>query len=112
MAGEDFTGAREEFLQIADAARAPEGVLYYLGLCSASLGENKEAVDYYSQSIEKGEMTSLCYYNRGVSYLQMEDLEMGLTDLITVLQRDDDEGAVTAAQTLLKELGVEMVFEE
>ena len=42
----------------------------------------------------------------------MEDLEMGLTDLITVLQRDDDEGAVTAAQTLLKELGVEMVFEE
>ena len=79
MAGEDFAGAREEFLQIADMAAAPEGVLYYLGLCSASLGENKEAVDYYTKSIEKEEMTSLCYYNRGVSYLQMEDLEAGLS---------------------------------
>ena len=112
MAGEDFAGAREEFLQIVDTTRAPEGVLYYLGLCSASLGENEEAVDYYSRSIEKEEMTSLCYYNRGVSYLQMDDLEAGLTDLITVLQRSDDESAVTAAQTLLKELGVEVVFEE
>ena len=99
-------------MQIVDTTRAPEGVLYYLGLCSASLGENEEAVDYYSRSIEKEEMTSLCYYNRGVSYLQMDDLEAGLTDLITVLQRSDDESAVTAAQTLLKELGVEVVFEE
>lgn len=112
MAGEDFAGAKEEFLKIEDTAKAPEGVLYYLGLCSASQGENKEAADYYTKSIEKEEMTSLCYYNRGVSYLQMEDLEAGLTDLITVLQRSDDESAVTAAQTLLEELGVEVVIEK
>lgn len=112
MAKEDFTGAREEFLLIKDTAKAPEGIQYYLGLCCASLGENEEAVEHYTASIEKDEMTSLCYYNRGVSYLQLEDLEAGLTDLITVLQRNDDESAVTAAQTLLKELGVEVVFEK
>lgn len=111
MAKEDFSGAREQFLAIEEQGEAPEGVLYYMGLCSASLGENEEAVEYYSQSIEREELTSLCYYNRGVSYLQMEKLEEGLTDLITVLQRNDDADATAAAKQLLSELGIKVVVE-
>ena len=56
-------------------------------------------------------MTSLCYYNRGVSYLQMEKLEEGLTDLITVMQRNDDADATAAAEQLLSELGIKVVAE-
>jgi len=111
MAGEDFQGARAEFLMIGDTAKAPEGVLYYLGLCSASLGENEAAIAYYNQSIAMEQMVSLCLYNRGVAYLQMEKLEEGLTDLITVLQRNDDADAATAAAMLLQELGIEVVFD-
>lgn len=111
MAKGDFSGAREQFLAIEDLGEAPEGVLYYAGLCSASLGDNEEAVDFYTKSIEQNQMTSLCYYNRGVSNLQMEKLEEGLTDLIVVLQRNDDADATAAAQQLLSELGVEVVFE-
>lgn len=112
MAGEDFKGAKAEFLEIGDITKAPAGVLYYLGLCSASLGEQKEAIACYTQSIEKQQMVSLCLYNRGVAYLQLEKLEEGLTDLITVLQRNDDADASAAATALLTELGVEVVFEE
>ena len=65
----------------------------------------------YSQSIERDELTSLCYYNRGVSYLQMEKLEEGLTDLITVMQRNDDADATAAAEQLLSELGIKVVVE-
>lgn len=111
MAKEDFSGAREQFLAIEELGEAPEGVLYYMGLCSASLGDNEEAVAYYSQSIERDELTSLCYYNRGVSYLQMEKLEEGLTDLITVMQRNDDADATAAAGQLLSELGIKVVVE-
>lgn len=111
MAKEDFSGAIEQFLAIEELGEAPEGVLYYLGLCSASLGENEKAVEYYTQSIEREELTSLCCYNRGVSYLQMEKLEEGLTDLITVLQRNDDEDATAAAKQLLSELGIKVVVE-
>lgn len=111
MAGEDFAGAREEFLMIEDLSKAPAGVCYYLGLCSASLGENEAAIKHYTQSIENQQMVSLCLYNRGVSYLQQEKLEEGLTDLITVLQRNDDADAAAAAAALLQELGVEVVFD-
>ena len=111
MAKEDFSGAREQFLAIEELGEAPEGVLYYMGLCSASLGDNEEAVACYSQSIERDELTSLCYYNRGVSYLQMEKLEEGLTDLITVMQRNDDADATAAAEQLLSELGIKVVVE-
>lgn len=111
MAKEDFSGAREQFLAIEEMGVATEGVLYYMGLCSASLGDNEEAVACYSQSIERDELTSLCYYNRGVSYLQMEKLEEGLTDLITVMQRNDDADATAAAEQLLNELGIKVVVE-
>lgn len=111
MAKEDFAGAREQFLAIEELGEAPEGVLYYLGLCSASLGDNEEAVAYYSQSIERDELTSLCYYNRGVSYLQMEKMEEGLNDLIAVVQRNDDADATAAAEQLLGELGIKVVVE-
>lgn len=111
MAKEDFSAAREQFLAVEKAGEAPEGILYYAGLCSASLGENERAVEYYTQSIERNEMASLCYYNRGVSYLQMEKLEEGLTDLITVMQRNDDADATAAAEQLLGELGIKVVVE-
>lgn len=111
MAKEDFSGAREQFLAIEELGEELEGVLYYAGLCSASLGDNEEAVEIYSQSIERNELTSLCYYNRGVSYLRMEKLEEGLTDLITVLQRNDDADVTAAAEQLLSELGIKVVVE-
>jgi len=111
MAGEDFEGAKAEFMMIEDLAKAPEGVLYYLGLCSASLGENEEAIKHYTKSIEKQQMVSLCMYNRGVSYLQLEKLEEGLTDLVTVLQRNDDADATAAAAALLQELDVNLVYD-
>jgi len=111
MAGEDFEGAKAEFMMIEDLAKAPEGVLYYLGLCSASLGENEEAISHYTNSIEQQQMISLCMYNRGVSYLQLEKLEEGLTDLITVLQRNDDADATAAAAALLQELDVNLVYD-
>jgi len=50
-------------------------------------------------------------YNRGVSYLQLEKLEEGLTDLITVLQRNDDADATAAAAALLQELDVNLVYD-
>jgi len=112
MAGEDFEGAKAEFLAIEDLSLAPAGVLYYLGLCSATLGENEAAIANYTKSIEKEQMVSLCLYNRGVAYLQTEKLEEGLTDLITVLQRNDDADASAAAAALLQELGIEVVIEE
>lgn len=111
MAGEDFEGAKAEFMMIEDLAKAPEGVLYYLGLCCASLGENEEAISHYTNSIEQQQMISLCMYNRGVSYLQLEKLEEGLTDLITVLQRNDDADATAAAAALLQELDVNLVYD-
>lgn len=111
MAGEDFEGARAEFLRIEDLARAPAGVLYYLGLCSSSLGENETSIEYYTKSIKEEQMVSLCMYNRGVSYLQVGKLEEGLTDLITVLQRNDDADSTAAAVELLRELGVDVVFD-
>lgn len=111
MAGEDFREAKETFRKIGDLSKSPAGILYYLGLCCASLGENEEAADYYTQSIEKQQMVSLCLYNRGVAYLQLEKLEEGLTDLITVLQRNDDADATAAAAALLQELGVNVVFD-
>lgn len=111
MAGGDFRGAKEEFLMIGDFDKAPAGVLYYLGLCCASFGENEEAIKHYTQSIEKQQMVSLCLYNRGVSYLQLKKLEEGLTDLVTVLQRNDDADATAAAAVLLQELGVNVVFD-
>ena len=111
MAGEDFEGAKAEFMMIEDLAKAPEGVLYYLGLCCASLGENEEAISHYTNSIEQQQMISLCMYNRGVSYLQLEKLEEGLTDLITVLQRNDDADATAAAAALLQELDVDLSYD-
>ena len=111
MAGEDFEGAKAEFLMIRDLDKAPEGISYYLGLCCASLGENQTAIEHYSNSIEKQQMVSLSMYNRGVAYLQLEKLEEGLTDLITVLQRNDDADATAAAAALLQELGVNVVFD-
>lgn len=112
MAGEDFEGAKSEFLKIGDLSKAPDGVAYYLGLCCASLGENEAAIKHYNNSIEKQQMVSLSMYNRGVAYLQLEKLEEGLTDLITVLQRNDDADATAASAALLQELGVEIVFDE
>jgi len=111
MAGDDFHGAKEEFLQIKDLSKAPEGIEYYLGLCCASLGENEEAIEHYSKSIEAKQKVSLSLYSRGAAYLQEEKLEAGLTDLITVLQRNDDADATAAAAALLQELGVEVVFD-
>lgn len=111
MAGENYQEAREEFLQIADLRKAPEGVAYYLGLCCAALGENEEAIKHYSKSIEAKQMVSLSLYNRGVAYLQEEKLEEGLTDLVTVLQRNDDADATAAATAILQELGVSVVFD-
>ena len=111
MAMEDFAGAKADFQKIADSDQAPEGVLYYLGLCCSTLGENEESIEHFNRSIEKQQMVSLCLYNRGVSYLQQKKLEEGLTDLITVLQRNDDADASTAAAALLKELGVNVVFD-
>ena len=112
MAQEDFAGAKAEFLQVEDPSKAPDGVLYYIGLCCASLGQHQEAVQYYSDSIEKGQMVSLCLYNRAVSYFQLEKLEEGLTDLVNVLQRNDDADATAAATQLLEDLGVELTFED
>lgn len=111
MAGEDFEGAREEFLKIQDFSKSPAGVPYYLGLCCSTLGHNEEAVTHYTRSIEDQQMVSLALYNRGVSYLQLQKTEEGLTDLITVLQRNDDPDASSAAAALLQELGVNVVFE-
>lgn len=108
MAGEDFRGAKEEFLMIGDFAKAPEGVLYYLGLCCASIGEQEQAIAFFTQSIEKGQMVSLCYYNRAVSNLQAGNAENGLYDLVAVLERNDDEDAVDAAIAMLEELGAEL----
>lgn len=111
MAGQDFAGARKDFLQIGDLSKAPEGIAYYLGLCSASLNENEEAIEHYTKSIEAQQMVSLSLYNRGIAYLQMEKLEEGLTDLITVLQRNDDADATAAAAAILQELGVNVVID-
>ena len=111
MAGQDFAGAQKEFLQIEDQSKAPEGISYYLGLCCATLGENEEAIKHYSKSIEAKQMVSLSLYNRGLAYLQEEELEEGLTDLITVLQRNDDADATSAATAILRELGVNVVFD-
>ncbi len=111
MAGEDFDGARNEFLRIEDLSKAPEGISYYLGLCCATLGENEKAIEHYSKSIEVQQMVSLSLYNRGIAYLQLEKLEEGLTDLITVLQRNDDADATAAATAILQELGVNVVFD-
>ena len=57
-------------------------------------------------------MVSLCLYNRAVSYFQLEKLEEGLTDLVNVLQRNDDADATAAATQLLEDLGVELTFED
>ena len=111
MAGEDFQGAKTEFLKIEDLDKAPVGVCYYLGLCCSTLGENEAAITHYTQSIEKQQMVSLSQYNRGVSYLQLQKLEEGLTDLVTVLQRNDDADASSAAAALLEQLGVNVVFD-
>lgn len=111
MAEEDFEGAKAEFLAIEDLSRAPSGVLYYLGLCCASLGDNETAIAHYTGSIEKQQMVSLSLYNRGIAYLQLEKLEEGLTDLITVLQRNDDAEASAATAAILQALGVEVVFD-
>lgn len=111
MAGEDFEGAKTEFLAIRDPDKAPEGIFYYLGLCCASLGEYAQAITHYSESIAKNQMISLSTYNRGVSYLQLNMLEEGLTDLVVVLQRNDDADATSSAAALLKDLGVEVVFD-
>ena len=111
MAGEDYQGAKTEFLKIEDLDKAPVGVCYYLGLCCSTLGENEAAITHYTQSIEKQQMVSLSQYNRGVSYLQLQKLEEGLTDLVTVLQRNDDADASSAAAALLEQLGVNVVFD-
>lgn len=108
MAGQDYAGAKKEFLQIQDLSKAPEGIPYYLGLCCASLMENEEAVEHYTRSIDRQEMVSLSLYNRGVVYLQLGKPEEGLTDLLTVLQRNDDADAMAATTALLTELGADI----
>ena len=53
-------------------------------------------------------MVSLSLYNRGVSYLQLGKPTEGVTDLITVLQRNDDADAMQASAALLQELGADI----
>ena len=108
MAGQDFAGAKKEFLCIKDLNKAPEGIEYYLGLCCASLMENAEAAEHYTRSIDRQEMVSLSLYNRGVAYLQLGKPEDGLADLLAVLQRNDDADAMAATTALLTELGADI----
>ena len=111
MALADYSKAGQSFASALEHGDESEGLYYYIGLCHAAEDDMEKAIDAFTDSISKSEMVSLCCYNRGVCYLQSGKLEEGLTDLLTVLQLNDDAEAVSAADALLKEMDVEIIYE-
>ena len=97
-----YTEAKEQFEEVKKARADYPEIDYYYGVCVLALEDYENAETSFTASINKGEDLTECYYNRGVSRIQLGRAEEAQSDLREVVKRDDDAELKAQADQLLK----------
>lgn len=80
---------------------------YYLATACLLTADYKSARDAYSTVITDGYLLQECYYNRAICYLQLEEYDAAVSDLLACLDAGSDESIRNSAIEILGQLGVE-----
>jgi len=102
----DFTAAESSLTRVL-AGPDPEdfhGIYYYRGVCRLALEDYEGAVEDFAESILLEQMVQSSYFNRGISYMMIEQGELGIYDIITASEMDDDEDIKQHAKLLLDQI--------
>jgi len=104
----DFENAYIKLCEMDGLENSFPDILTNKGLCKMGLGEYKEAVEFYTTSIEKGQQVQYCYYTRGICEITGEepDYEAAYNDLVMAAEyegEDRDEETAALARELIEQ---------
>ncbi|HIW35467.1 MAG TPA: (p)ppGpp synthetase [Candidatus Treponema faecavium] len=88
-----FDNALADFLDSVQYDPKNFRSLYYIGIVSCIEGNDSQAIEYFTQSLEINEFQSHVYYRRALSYYKLSDYLAAMNDLTRAKQLglDDDD---------------------
>ena len=77
---------------------------FYRGVARMGDSEFTLAIEDFSASINADQMSTSCYYNRAICYIQVEDFGAAKSDLSKVAEQSVDTALADSAEELLCQL--------
>ncbi len=81
---------------------------YYIATGCLLSADYEGACEAYGAAIDNNYLMQECYYNRAICYLQLENYDAAVSDLLACLDAGDDETILTSASEILTQLGVQL----
>lgn len=105
---ERYEEAENALTNSIEAGKVVVGTYYYRGLARLALGKFETAAEDFTEALTWEENTLSCLFNRGICYFALDEVEMGLQDLLTVAMNDEDAALAASAQELLDSMEIDV----